>query len=92
MNKNDILVRLRYALDLKDQEMVDIFKLGDLDVTKEAVQKILAKIKTAATNNEETEEFADNEYELACDNQTLESFKWSDCFKKRETRTKTRSA
>lgn len=74
MNKNDILVRLRYALDLKDQEMVDIFKLGDLDVTKEAVQKMLAKIKTPTTNSEETEAFADNEYELACDNQTLESF------------------
>lgn len=35
MNNNDILIRLRYALDIKDTDMIKIFKLGDLEVTRE---------------------------------------------------------
>ena len=34
MDNNDILIRLRYALDIKDTDMVKIFKLGDVDVTR----------------------------------------------------------
>lgn len=37
MKNNDILIRLRYALDIKDNDMVEIFKLGGIDVTKEDV-------------------------------------------------------
>lgn len=29
MSNNDILKRVRYALDIKDIDMVEIFKLGD---------------------------------------------------------------
>jgi len=29
MNKNDILIRLRYAFHFKNAEMIEIFKLGD---------------------------------------------------------------
>ena len=43
MDNNDILVRLRYALDIKDTDMVKIFKLGDVEVTKDDVLKILTK-------------------------------------------------
>jgi len=43
MNNNDILIRIRYALDIKDLEMVEIFKLGGTEVTKEEVQVILKK-------------------------------------------------
>lgn len=43
MNNNDILIRLRYALDIKDIEMVDIFKLGGIEVTKEEVLLLLKK-------------------------------------------------
>jgi uncharacterized protein YehS (DUF1456 family) len=43
MDNNDILIRLRYALDIKDSEMVEIFKLGGVEVTKEQVQKMLIK-------------------------------------------------
>ncbi len=63
MDNNDILIRLRYALDIKDIEMVEIFKLGGIEVTKEQVQKMLIKF------NEENL----NEIEI-CDNFMLESF------------------
>ena len=43
MENNDILIRLRYALDIKNTEMVQIFKQGGIDVTKEEVLKILTK-------------------------------------------------
>jgi uncharacterized protein YehS (DUF1456 family) len=43
MNNNDILIRLRYALDLKNIEMVEIFALGGVKTTKEEVLKLLTK-------------------------------------------------
>ncbi len=43
MTNNDILIRLRYALDLKNTEMVEIFKLGGVDITKEDVLKLLVR-------------------------------------------------
>lgn len=65
MNNNDILIRLRYALDIKDTEIVDIFKLGGVEITKEDVIKMLTK------SNEEEE---DNQDQLNCNNLMLESF------------------
>ena len=69
MNPNDILTRLRYALDIKDPEMVEIFKLGGVDTSIDDVQAMLAKVK-----NDEHPEGQENEYVLHVDNQTLESF------------------
>ena len=43
MENQDILIRLRYALDIKDTDMVEIFKLGGIQLTKEEVQKMLTK-------------------------------------------------
>ena len=43
LNNNDILTRLRYALDIKDAEMVEIFALGGLETTKAEVQDMLSK-------------------------------------------------
>ncbi len=43
MNNNDILIRLRYALDIKDTDMIEIFRLGDVEVSKEELDKILTK-------------------------------------------------
>lgn len=43
MNNNDRLVRLRYALDLKDSEMVEIFKLGGADMSIGDVRYLLTK-------------------------------------------------
>ncbi len=34
MENIDILKRLRYALDIKDSDMVEIFKLGGVVLTK----------------------------------------------------------
>ncbi|GGM36253.1 hypothetical protein GCM10011351_22880 [Paraliobacillus quinghaiensis] len=70
MNNNDILVRLRYALDIKDAEMVEIFDLGGLKTTIEETQNMLAKLN----NQIESDDFQENEYEERCDNYMLESF------------------
>lgn len=43
MTNSDILIRLRYALDIKDTDMVEIFRLGGVDMSKEEVQEILTK-------------------------------------------------
>lgn len=43
MTNNDILIRLRYALDLKDVEMAEIFTLGDYDIATEKIAHILTK-------------------------------------------------
>ncbi|MBM4761764.1 DUF1456 family protein [Bacillus sp. B15-48] len=72
MNNNDRLIRLRYALDLKESEMVKIFKLGDVEVTKEEVCQLLTKSK----EQEEFEFFHgdDEEDHLPCSNHQFESF------------------
>lgn len=74
MNNNDRLVRLRYALDIKDTEMVEIFKLGGLEIAKEDVKKLLAKSKNENSDNVKKEEFQKNDYVKDCSNQTLEYF------------------
>jgi uncharacterized protein YehS (DUF1456 family) len=43
MNNNDILIRLRYALDIKNTDMIEIFRLGEVEVSKEDLEKILTK-------------------------------------------------
>lgn len=65
MNNNDRLIRLRYALDFTNTEMVDIFKLGGIEVTKEDVLLLLTK-----SNDDE----AENELQMKCTNRMLDSF------------------
>lgn len=69
MNNNDILIRIRYALNLKDGQMVKIFKLGGVEVTEEEVKKMLTKVK---------EEFgfqdANCDETLPCNNKMLDAF------------------
>lgn len=65
MNNNDILIRLRYALNFSNTEMVDIFKLGGIEVSKEDVLQILTK-----SNDDETE----NDLQMKCTNEMLDSF------------------
>ncbi|WP_147533494.1 DUF1456 family protein [Bacillus marasmi] len=65
MENNDILVRLRYALDIKNSDMVEIFKLGGIETTKEEVLDLLTK-----TVNEEDEK----EYINKINNIKLEAF------------------
>lgn len=73
MNNNDILIRLRYALDIKNAEMVQIFKLGGIEVTREEVQKILTKIQEDSEEASEPNEERNSD-SIVCDNFTLESF------------------
>ena len=73
MNNNDILMRLRYALDIKDTEMVKIFKLGGIEVTREEVQKILTKTIDSYDEDFESKDEMDHD-NIPCDNFMLESF------------------
>ena len=43
MTNNDFLRRLRYALNLKDKTMVQIFKLGKVNLSVEEVLDYLKK-------------------------------------------------
>jgi len=45
MNNIDRLIRLRYALDIKDTDVVEIFKLGGILITKEEVKELFARKK-----------------------------------------------
>lgn len=69
MNHNDRLTRLRYALDIKNADMVEVFRLGGATVTVEDVKSMLQKI-----NAEETEAPQDNEYELPVEDEMFERF------------------
>lgn len=44
MNNNDMLVRLRYALDLRDAEVMDIFALGGVQLSISEVRDLMTKI------------------------------------------------
>ncbi|NKE05914.1 MULTISPECIES: DUF1456 family protein [Mesobacillus] len=44
MLNNDIMIRLRYGLDIKDTDMVEIFKLGGVNVAKDDVRMMLQRI------------------------------------------------
>ena len=44
MTNNDILIRLRYALDIKNVDMVEMFKLGGAHVTKDELMNMLIKV------------------------------------------------
>lgn len=70
MDNNDILIRLRYALDIKDQDMVEIFRLGGVDMTKEDVQMVLTKVEEDA----DYDEIDEHEDHIKCTNSMLESF------------------
>ncbi len=73
MNNNDILIRLRYALDIKDIDMMEIFRLGGVTVTKEELQRML--LKTANNSNMDSEdEFITDDDMNKCNNYMLESF------------------
>ncbi|MTD30603.1 DUF1456 family protein [Planomicrobium sp. YIM 101495] len=54
MDNNDRLIRLRYALDLKDRDMLAIFKLGGMEMSRDEVQGVMTK------SPESDEEVADD--------------------------------
>ncbi len=70
MDNNDILIRIRYALDIKDPDMVEIFKLGGVELSVEEVRSILIKTRDSYHDNE-IEGEPEN---IKCNHQMLESF------------------
>lgn len=75
MDNNDILIRLRYALDIRDADMQKIFKLGGAEFTQEEVKKLLTKSSETSPSDpdisDNPKEAAEN---LKCRNSTLEAF------------------
>jgi uncharacterized protein YehS (DUF1456 family) len=73
MNNNDILIRLRYALDIKDMDILEMFKLGGANVTKEELERMLLKTNNSS-NVDEDDEFEADEDMKKCNNFMFESF------------------
>lgn len=67
MNNNDRLTRLRYALDIKDEDVVKIFDMGGASVTTDQVRAYT----TVTQTNEK--DYA-REYEEVLDNEHFERF------------------
>lgn len=68
MDNNDILIRIRYALDMKNTTMMEIFKLGGVEVTGDEIREILTK-----TNDSDDPE-KNNEDNNRCDDKMLDAF------------------
>lgn len=65
MEIKDMLIRLRYALEIKNKEMVEIFNLGGVEITVPEVVQILKK----ADEDEE-----ENEDQIKCTTSMFDSF------------------
>lgn len=68
MNNNYILAKIKYAMDLKNEDIVDIFKFGGIDIFEEEVLKLLEGARENISDEDEVEEIT------KCKNITLESF------------------
>ncbi|QCJ40872.1 DUF1456 family protein [Bacillus sp. S3] len=64
MDNNDKLIRLRYALEIKNKDMAEIFKLGGEEVTVPEVIRILTK----------TDEEAEDNDQIKCNNSMFDAF------------------
>lgn len=67
MNNNDRLLRLRYAVDIKDTDLIEAFKLGGLTISKDELHDMLTKVKPASREEE-------NVYLKPINNQKLDAF------------------
>ncbi|HEY4549664.1 MAG TPA: DUF1456 family protein [Bacillus sp. (in: firmicutes)] len=75
MENHDILIRLRYALDIKDTDMLEIFKLGGIQLTKEEVLKMLTKSNNSQDHEiDNSGDIAGSEENITCNDRMLESF------------------
>lgn len=64
MDNNDILIRLRYALEIKNKEMAEIFELGGVEVSVPEVIQILTK----------SDDDDEDDVQIKCNNSMLDSF------------------
>jgi len=74
VNNNDILIRLRYALDIKDSDMIEIFNLGGINVTKEELLRMLLNPKKVSNFEMDENKFIADKDMKKCNNYILESF------------------
>lgn len=75
MDNNDLLIRLRYALDIKNSDMVEIFKLGGIELSKEEVLQVLTK--TPESDDEDNDSIwidQENDDYIKADDHLFESF------------------
>lgn len=68
MDNNEILIRLRNGLHLKDSDMAEIFRLGGINPTMEEMKKMLLE------SEEPGSEAGEENGRLKCGNFELESF------------------
>ena len=61
-------------MDIKDIDMVEIFKLGGIEVTKEEVLEMLTKLKKSPQHEAEDGDVVEDDYVLTCEMMMLESF------------------
>lgn len=88
MNNNYILDKIKYAMDLKNNDMVDIFKFGGIDIHEEEVQKLLDDAR--GNSFDENDKLNEIEEINKCKNITLECFlNGLITFKRGEKETKT---
>lgn len=71
MDNNDILIRIRYALDYSNAEMIKVFKLGGLDISHEDIRLLLIKSRDKEIFADEED---DQEENMPCHNLTLDAF------------------
>lgn len=69
MNNNDRLLRLRYAIDLKDRDLIKAFELGGVPLTKEEARAVLTKVQDKHEGDAEK-----NVYEKALNDQVFDAF------------------
>lgn len=69
MDNNDILIRIRYALNLKDGQMLKIFKLGGVTLTEDEIRNMLIK-----SGDDDIFQDKDAPQQLKCNNRTLDAF------------------
>lgn len=74
MDNNDILIRLRYALDIKNNDMVKIFKEGGIELSKEDILKVLTKTPESDDDLDDVMEAPETDDHIRVDNRMLELF------------------
>jgi len=69
MNNNEILIRLKDALDINNEDMVKIFELGGSSLVSEEVRMMFVESSVDGLKDD-----VEKTYDLECDNFLLESF------------------
>ncbi|GAA2898947.1 DUF1456 family protein [Enterococcus pseudoavium] len=71
MNNNDRLLRLRYALDIKDTDIIKAFELGGQTISSKEEKALLTK---SGRQKVAGNDFEENIYDKMLDNQAFDAF------------------